>query len=346
MEWDREAAQGPRERNGNMKNFILVSGWVAAIALVILGFFQQQKLTALQTEAADAEALKTELAASVAKVTALEQQRDTLEASLAKVEPVENATADTAGTANPDVDPMALLKGLFGKGEASGSSADPSKTEKSANPFTAMFEGEQGEKMMEASMEMAIDMQYGPLFTELGLTPEKAEALRAVLSDHQRVAMEGGMAMMRGELKADELEVPSEDELMARVAEVLDEGELEKFSAYQEALPEKMMRQQMEMQVNMFAGGLSEESRAVTVDILVENLLPPEGVEQNPASADSMAHMESGYENALTEIDQALAPEEAAQVRRFIEQQQASVRMFTELMTKPEEEKPGTPAVP
>lgn len=329
-----------------MKNFILVSGWVAAIALVILGFFQQQKLTALQTEAADAEALKTELAASVAKVTALEQQRDTLEASLAKVEPVENATADTAGTANPDVDPMALLKGLFGKGEASGDSEAPAETEKSANPFTAMFEGEQGEKMMEASMEMAIDMQYGPLFTELGLTPEKAEALRAVLSDHQRVAMEGGMAMMRGELKADELEVPSEDELMARVAEVLDEGELEKFSAYQEALPEKMMRQQMEMQVNMFAGGLSEESRAVTVDILVENLLPPEGVEQNPASADSMAHMESGYENALAEIDQALAPEEAAQVRRFIEQQQASVRMFTELMTKPEEEKPGTPAVP
>ena len=329
-----------------MKNFILISGWVAAIVLVILGFVQQQKLTALQTAAVDVEAVKTELAASVAKVEALERQRDTLEASLAEVEPVKGTSADESGVATPDVDPIALIKGLFGKGEASGDSADPAEAEKSANPFTAMFEGEQGEKMMEASMEMAIDMQYGPLFAELGLAPEKAAALRAVLSDHQRVAMEGGMAMMRGELKADEFEVPSEDELMARVAEVLDDGELEKFSAYQEALPEKMMRQQMEMQVGMFASGLSEESRAVAVDILVENLLPPDGAEQNPASADSMAHMESGYENALAEIDQALAPEEAAQVRRFIEQQQASVRMFTELMEKPEEAKPGEPAAP
>lgn len=325
-----------------MKNFILASGWIAAVALVVLGFFQQQKLTALQTAAIDVDALKTELAASATKVEALELERGALEGKVLHLEDVVAFTKREIAK-QPEVDVGTTVTHM----QVSEALASPDPAaEKSANPFTAMFEGEQGEKMMEASMEMAIDMQYGPLFTELGLTPEKAEALRAVLSDHQRVAMEGGMAMMRGELKADEVEVPSEDDLMARVAEVLDEGELEKFSAYQDALPEKMMRQQMEMQVGMFAGGLSEEARAVTVDILVENLLPPDGAEQHPGSADSMTQMETGYESALAEIDQALAPEEAAQVRRFIEQQQASVRMFTEMMEKPEEAKPGEPAAP
>ena len=76
-----------------MKNFILVSGWIVAIALVILGFFQQQKMAALQTTAVKIDVLKTELAETTAKAATLEQQRDTLQASLAKVEPVESTTS-------------------------------------------------------------------------------------------------------------------------------------------------------------------------------------------------------------------------------------------------------------
>jgi len=82
------------------------------------------------------------------------------------------------------------------------------------------------------------------------------------------------------------------------------------------------------------------------VDILVENLLPPDGVEEIPGSADGMNRMETGYESALAEIDHAFALEEAAQVRRFIEQQRASGRMFTEMMEKPDEEGSDAPAVP
>jgi hypothetical protein len=73
-----------------MKHVFMASVWIVAIALVILGLVQPQKMTALQTAAVDAEAIKTELAASVAEVEALEQQRDTPEASLAKVEPTDS----------------------------------------------------------------------------------------------------------------------------------------------------------------------------------------------------------------------------------------------------------------
>jgi hypothetical protein len=158
--------------------------------------------------------------------------------------------------------------------------------------------------------------------------------------------MEGGMAMMRGEQKAEDLTMPSEEDLMAGVAEILDADELEKFNAYQEELPERMLRQQMEMQVGMFAGGLSEEARTVTIDILVENLLPAEESEDTPGSAEGMGRMEEGYENALVQLDEALAPEDAARVRRFIEQQQASIRVFSEMMQKPEVAEPDAPAAP
>ncbi len=330
-----------------MKNLVMASGWIVAIVLVALLIVQQQRMAALFTHVADNERLTASLAESTATVAALEQQRVALEEKLAKVNDEADAASAVQEKAVSEVNPAALLKGLFGAGkDASAGDGEAAKADTPANPFAAMYEGEKGQAMMEAGLEMAMDMQYGQLFTELGLDPEKEAALREVISNHQRAAMEGGMAMMRGEMKAEDLTMPSEEDLMASVGEILDAEELEKFNAYQEELPERMLRQQMEMQVGMFAGGLSEEARAVTIDILVENLLPAEGSEDTPGNTEGMNRMEEGYENALVQLDEALAPEDAARVRRFIEQQQASIRMFSELMQKPEEEPAATPAAP
>ncbi|MBL7645996.1 MAG: hypothetical protein JNK74_07380 [Candidatus Hydrogenedentes bacterium] len=330
-----------------MKNLIMAGGWIVAMVLVALLVLQQQKLSSLVSQVAENDRLTASLAESSAKVAALEQQQTTLQEKIATLEKGTLAGSVEPESASPEIDPTALLKGLFnaGKDASAGDGAAPAEGDKSANPFAAMYEGERGQAMMDASLNMAVDMQYGQLFTELGLDPEKEAALREVISNHQRAAMEGGMAMMRGEQKAEDLTMPSEEDLMASVAEVLDADELEKFNAYQEALPEKMLRQQMEMQVGMFAGGLSEEARAVTVDILVENLLPPDGDNGMPGSAEGMNRMEEGFENALVQLDEALAPEDAARVRRFIEQQQASIRMFSDMMKKPEDD-PAAPAAP
>jgi len=330
-----------------MKNFIMASGWIVAMVLVALLVLQQQKLSSLVTHVAENERLTASLAESSAKVAALEQQQTTLQEKIATLEKGALAGSVEPESASPEINPTALLKGLFnaGKDASAGDGAAPAEGDKSANPFAAMYEGERGQAMMEAGLEMAVDMQYGQLFTELGLDPEKEAALREVISNHQRAAMEGGMAMMRGEKKVEDLTMPSEEDLMASVAEILDADELDKFNAYQEELPERMLRQQMEMQVGMFAGGLSEEARAVTIDILVENLLPAEGSDDIPGNAEGMNRMEEGYENALVQLDEALAPEDAARVRRFIGQQQASIRMFSDMMKKPEDE-PAAPAAP
>lgn len=328
-----------------MKNFVMASGWVVAIVLLALLIVQQQKLKTLSVEGAEVSRLKAALAESSTKMEALERERVAQEGKVSHLEHVVESIKEEMAKM-PEVDTGTTVTFSPLAETATSPGATPAEGDKPANPIAAMYEGEQGQAMMDASLEMAVDMQYGQLFTELGLDPEKEAALREAISNHQRAAMEGGMAMMRGEQKAEDLTMPSEEDLMASVAEVLDEEELEKFNAYQEALPEKMLRQQMEMQVGMFAGGLSEEARAVTIDILVENLLPPDGVEETPGSGDGMNRMEEGYENALVQLDEALAPEDAARARRFIEQQQASIRMFSDMMNKPEEGPAATPTAP
>lgn len=328
-----------------MKNLIMIGGWVIAIALGALALSQYQQLKA-QTVAT--ERLNMSLAESSAKLMAVEAQVVDVEKKMQALEVKAKVADEKTNAAVQNADPASLLKGLLSAGVDAvvGDKAEGEKKEDSKNPFAAMFEGEQGEQMMEASLQMAVDMQYGDLFNQLGLTPEKETALREALAAHQRIAMEGSMAMMRGEIKPDEIKVPSEEDLMKNVEVILSADEMQKFNDYQEALPEKMLRQQMEIQVNTFAGGLSEEARAVTVDILVENLLPGEALSQVPGSAEGMNYLESGYENALAQLDEALAPEDAARVRRFIEQQQASVQMFSHMMAKPEEGQPATPAAP
>ncbi len=328
-----------------MKNLIMVSGWIVAIVLVALLVVQQQKLKTLSVKGAEVSQLKAALAESSMKMEALDGERVAQKGKVLHLEHVVESIKEEMAKM-PEVDTGTTVTFSPLAEAATSLGAAPAEGDKLANPFAAMYEGEQGQAMMDASLDMAVDMQYGQLFTELGLDPEKEAALREAISNHQRAAMEGGMAMMRGEQKAEDLTMPSEEDLMASVAEVLDAEELEKFNAYQEELPEKMLRQQMEMQVGMFAGGLSEEARTVTIDILVENLLPAEGSEDTAGSAEGMNRMEDGFENALVQLDEALAPEDAARVRRFIEQQQASIRMFSELMNKPEEEPAATPAAP
>lgn len=328
-----------------MKNLIMASGWIVAIVLVALLIVQQQKMKTLRVEGAELGQLKTALAESSAKVAAIELERLALEQNVLHLENVVESIEEEMAKL-PEVDTGTTVAFSQLSEVAALPGAAPGEGDKPSNPLAAMYEGEKGQAMMEAGLEMAVDMQYGQLFTELGLDPEKEAALREAISNHQRAAMEGGMAMMRGEKKVEDLTMPSEEDLMASVAEILDADELDKFNAYQEELPERMLRQQMEMQVGMFAGGLSEEARAVTIDILVENLLPAEGSDDTPGSAEGMNRMEEGYENALVQLDEALAPEDAARVRRFIEQQQASIRMFSELMQKPEEEAAATPEVP
>ncbi len=64
------------------------------------------------------------------------------------------------------------------------------------------------------------------------------------------------------------------------------EAQLAEFDEYQQELPERMLRRSFEGQVNSMAAGLSVETRAILVDVLVEEALL---ADQSPPPEDATA---------------------------------------------------------
>lgn len=322
-----------------MKNYIIaVTGWGLALALGIGLVLQQQKMTARVAE------LSAQLEVSTTKITTLEKQQAELQA-LAKAEAAQSLPADKK---QGGLDPAAMFKGLLGsmKDRAAKEGSGPEAKEGDAPkpPFSAMFEGEQGERLMESGMEMSVSMQYGGLFADLNLSPEKEAALKEALLNHQRALAQGGMAHLRGEKLPENWQPPTDEDLLASVKDLLSPEEYDQFAAYQDELPERMMRQQVESQLGMFASGLSDEAYATTVDVLVEKLTAATQaqVEQlsaapsDPAAAASnMGNvMQTAYDEALAELETSLSPEDTARVRRYVEQQRSMFEMFANMSSE------------
>lgn len=320
-----------------MKGFILAgSGWVTTIVALVFVFQQQQQL---EKSTAAVAATQAALDSANARVTALEAQVTELRQSAKAVEPAAESKS-----------PKDLVKGLLGAvvdraaaeiQEEVGVHEGAPKDKGPANLFAGMFEGEAGERMMEASMDMAVDMQYGGFFGEAGLTPEKEAALREILLDHSRGQGAAGMAMMRGEAMPEGTTIPTEEDLMASVKELLSSEEYEAFEQYQDEIPERMARQQLEMQLNMFAPGMSQESFDTTVDVMAQRLAAVTEAQtdmlEQGNTADAMSQgtalMSQAYDEALVELEATLPEADIARVRRFVEQQRAIFAMFSNLET-------------
>lgn len=322
-----------------MKNYIIVvTGWGLALALGIGLVLQQQKMASMDARVAE---LTAQLADSAVKVAALEKQQEDLKAQAA----TESIKAVSAEPGKQGIDPSAMLQGFLGsmKDPAAKEGGAPEGKEGDApkNPFSAMFEGEQGERLMESGMEMSVSMQYGGLFADLNLSPEKEAALKEALLNHQRAMAEGGMAMMRGKKQPENWTPPTDADLLASVKEVLSPEEYDQFAAYQEELPERMVRQQVESQLGMFASGLSDDAYATTVDVLVDKLTAATQAQtenRSAASTDPMAAastmgtaMQTAYDEALAELETSLSPEDAARVRRYVDQQRSMFEMFANM---------------
>jgi hypothetical protein len=323
------------------KNVMLALGWILALVLGGVLYVELQTVHALnqQVKAIKSDAIAARDAA--AQMVDLEKRYATLESKLADLQGaatagVEAAKSVAAKAEMPEgVDATALLKNIF---------ADKGETPP-ANPLQAMFEGERGEKLMESNVGMTMNMQYRELFDLLGLNEERTEALRVVLTDHLRASMKSGLAFMRGEQGGVENASDDAENLLAAVGEILDPNELELFEQYQGELPERMMRQGYEMQLGMFAPGLSEETRQRTIDVLVEAVDPTSmEVQGNPADfLGNLDEMRARYDAVATQMESEVSAEDGAAIRAFINQQIAGLEMVSAMMGQEENESEDTP---
>ncbi|MBI2422756.1 MAG: hypothetical protein HYV27_07990 [Candidatus Hydrogenedentes bacterium] len=239
---------------------------------------------------------------------------------------VEAPSAEDAGNAEP-LDSKALLSALTKKEDSPAQS-----------PFAAvaaMYEGEQGKELARTSAQMSVNMQYGDLFKQLGLSPEAETQLREILLNHATDAMLSGLELMKGgdmgaaTANNDELKLARDEAIRG----LLSDEQQGVFEEYEEGLPRRMVEQAVDMQMGMFSTSLSEESREAAKEVMVEEMLGLQGQTENApdigANIDSQVAMYDRIEDRLAEV---LSEEDLRSVQPFLAQQRAMMEAAAQMM--------------
>ena len=303
-----------------VKSFGYVLAAVFALASVYLGV-KAQDFKRLQ-EAMVASELR--VATVEAEVKVLREKNDRLEAELEEA----RAKRDAASAAAVPVE--AEVKTEEGTAET---------TEKVKSPFAAMLEGMQGDSIAEAGAQMNVNMMYSGLFDELGLDAETEAAVRDILMQHMTRATKESLGILSGDTKPQDLKALSKEwdkELHANLAKVLTADEMAVYDAYQEELPVRMLEQQYDMQLSMFAPGLSEETHDLVKEVLVEEMVDLQPEIDGVPDADALQHlsetMDLAFERALERLDPSLSDEDYTAVQGFMDQQRQFMSMAGDMM--------------
>ncbi len=209
--------------------------------------------------------------------------------------------------------------------------------------FSKMFEGESGQAMAEFSARMVTDMQYSDFFEEVALDPDVEQQVRDIILAHMTDRMSKAYEMM-GDMGKEGFDPTAIEEmgeadtevLRAEVAEVLTPSQLSVWDEYQDTMEERMLAKSFEMQLGVFAPGLTPESRQIALDIMVdETLLAKEAREQ---SADASGGMQAEIDqqrqvmaNARDRLVEYLDEAQLAHFDRFIEQQENQLKLAEQM---------------
>jgi len=313
---------------------------VALIGSLVWGFSLQQRVQALNQTVTDshkqAQALKDQAEQQDEQARRLEETVGQLEQRLASLQ---------------DASPAPAPGDAAAPGEMAAESQKPAEQ---ANPMAnmfKMFEGEQGKKFAETSADMAMNMQYADLFTELALPPETEQKVRGIIRDYMVRAMQASAEFMKGGAtpeSAKKFEDDFEAEMRTELSKVLTNEGMAIFDEYEAGAPERMLRKSFEMQLGMFAPSLDEENRTMVIDVMVEEMM---ALEQDPGSLATMADPNAlgaqldALERSRQRLSTVLDEQQMAQVDGFIQQIRMSIEMFTQMMSSqdkpaPQQEKP------
>lgn len=244
------------------------------------------------------------------------------------------------------VDPSVLLQGMLAGAEKGATPANEEDASEPGNTFGKMLEGEHGERMLDASSDMQINMSYRDFFAGLALDPEREEAVREVLRRFMRKTARTGMRAMGGggdmDALSEEMAV-AEEAMRAELAEILTPEELAYFDEYQATLPARQMAMGMEMQLNMMAPDLTAENRQLMVDLMVEEMLAQQPEQAGNAFSmmpqDAMEMQHQAYTRLLERAAQYMESDQYAIAEGFIQQQQETTSVFMEAVQQQQGEK-------
>ncbi len=309
-----------------MKNLSIVVGLLVVLGLALGGFTiyqkQQAEIAALTLAMADKE---QQVASLEQKVLALGELVEDLAKASAPEVPSNPIAAMPEGMEVPeDFDPAELFKQMIPDDEKNGGMSG----------MMDMFKGEEGKKMREMGARMNLNMLYGELFTELGLDPERGDALKALIMESMTQQIEMGMGALDKDFDAEAMvatQKEAEEKLASQVKELLNPDEYDQYAEYEAHKEERVLKQSLEMQLGMFGGaGLSAENKALTIDTIIEEFQFMQSDDAN--AAQMMTNPLQMYDNALERLEGSMEPEQLAHVENFVQQQRDMMEAAAQMM--------------
>jgi len=137
-----------------------------------------------------------------------------------------------------------------------------------------MLENPEMKKMMRQQQGAMMDMMYGSLFKELGLTPEETDKFKELLLDRQMKAVEGGGAFMKLQgTDADKTAAMSElakqqKEFDEQIKAFLGDARYTQYKDYNETLTERMTLNQYSQQMAGGQNPLSPDQSSQLLEIM------------------------------------------------------------------------------
>ena len=172
-----------------------------------------------------------------------------------------------------------------------------------------------------------VDLKYGDFIRSLGLDEARQAQVEEAFILGMRAQIEQASSSLFGtEADAGERADPETDVLREHLAQVLTPEELEIFDASQNDARARNVRRTFDVQLRLFAGGLTPENRERVLDVFVEETLkaideegtaPPDGLDFRG----QLERQKTVYPRALERLRGDLDDEQYAIVERFVDNQ-------------------------
>ena len=317
--------------------FIVVAA--AAVALLVWGDRNRRQVADLESRLAAAD---QQLAAMVPK--------EELESAQRSVAELEKTVADLKSQLEPHT-------GLYDGGLAQDSDqgkallemfASMADTEQAAetgngltNMLSRMFGGESGKQLADYSARMSVNMYYGDLFRELNLPPETEQQVRDIITRHMTDQISQGMEMMQQQSDPETLKRMEEEatkRLRDELSQMLTGEEMALWDQYQETMQQRVLDQTYDMQLSMFAAGLTPESRDIVRQAIVDEMLAtsPHALQYpqtTEAALETAFDVQRGaFTRARARVAEQLSEDQLAHFDRFVETQEQMVDMALQMM--------------
>lgn len=359
-----EAVSAPVPATGRKATRSLagIAGWIVALGCAVALGLMGARLLDAKREAArmkeDLAAQRTMFDGQHAETEKqLEGANKTIERLERRLAELEGESANEGGeepaVAQPSFDKLArLFTKSAPKGAGEGEGAAGGK-ENFMSAMAGMFQGESGQKMADFSAGMAVDMAYKDLFANWNLPEDVEEQARQIIKDHMSEQIKASMEVFGSGFdkeKIDKLEEDGKNQLRQQLSGVLNAQELAQWEEYESTIEDHMLKQQFDMQLGMFAPGLTPENRAIVRDVLAEESLAgkdsAEGIDDIQASFETQSEaLDRAYERLSQ--DGRLDEAQLAEFDRFMssmEQQMEMARtMFNSFTQEPSAPAASTP---